>query len=92
MDRCGGCLCCLDSHFNIIVSGLYFGVTVPVQPMKVIGAYAVATDPTPSQILASSLLMGLFLLIIGLTGAIETIKKHTPHAVIRGGSYPQGRF
>lgn len=70
--------------FFLIVSGLYFCVTVPVQPMKVIGAYAVATALTPSQILASSLLMGLFLLIIGLTGAIEVIKKHTPHAVIRG--------
>ncbi len=67
-----------------IVSGLYFGVTVPVQPMKVIGAYAVATALTPSQILASSLLMGVFLLFIGLTGAIESIKKYTPHSVIRG--------
>lgn len=67
-----------------IVSGLYFGVTVPVQPMKVIGAYAIATALTPSQILASSLLMGIFLLIIGLTGAIEIIKKYTPHSVIRG--------
>ncbi len=67
-----------------IISGLYFDVTVPVQPMKVIGAYAIATALTPSQILASSLLMGIFLLIIGLTGAIETIKKHTPTAVIRG--------
>jgi len=67
-----------------IVSGLYFGVTVPVQPMKVIGAYAIATALTPSQVLASSLLMGIFLLFIGATGAIETIKKHTPHSVVRG--------
>ncbi len=52
--------------------------------MKVIGAYAIATALTPSQILASSLLMGIFLLIIGLTGAIEIIKKYTPHSVIRG--------
>lgn len=27
-----------------VVSGIYFGITVPVQPMKVIGAYAVATS------------------------------------------------
>ncbi|WP_304511778.1 putative sulfate/molybdate transporter [Desulfobacula sp.] len=67
-----------------IISGLYFDVTVPVQPMKVIGAYAIATALTPSQILASSLLMGIFLLIIGLTGAIETIRKYTPKSVIRG--------
>ena len=67
-----------------IMSGIYFGVTVPVQPMKVIGAYAIATALTPSQILASSLLIGGFLLIIGLTGAIDTIRKITPKSVIRG--------
>ena len=67
-----------------IVSGLYFGITVPVQPMKVIGAYAIATSLSASKIMASTLLMGVFLLIIGLTGAIELIKKYTPKAVIRG--------
>lgn len=67
-----------------ILSGIFFGVTVPVQPMKVIGAYAIATAMEPSQILASSLLMGVFLLIVGLTGAIEFIRKITPKAAIRG--------
>lgn len=67
-----------------ILSGLYFGLTVPVQPMKVIGAYAIATAMAPEQILASCLLMGVFLLIVGLTGAIDLIGKITPKAVIRG--------
>ncbi len=67
-----------------ILSGVFFGVTVPVQPMKVIGAYAIATSMTAPQILSSSLLMGIFLLIIGLTGAIEVIQKYTPKSVIRG--------
>lgn len=67
-----------------IISGLFFGVTVPVQPMKVIGAYAIATAMDPSQILASSLLMGAFLLLVGLTGAIEFIRKITPKSAIRG--------
>ncbi|WDP91470.1 MAG: sulfate permease [Desulfobacter sp.] len=67
-----------------ILSGICFGVTVPVQPMKVIGAYAIATAMAPSQIMASSLLMGCFLLIVGLTGAIEVIRKITPKSTIRG--------
>ncbi|HMA67858.1 MAG TPA: putative sulfate/molybdate transporter, partial [Desulfosalsimonadaceae bacterium] len=67
-----------------LVSGMYFGITVPVQPMKVIGAYAIATAMSPEQILASSLLMGVFLLIIGITGAIDLIRKATPQPVIRG--------
>lgn len=67
-----------------IVSGIYFGITVPVQPMKVIGAYAIATSMDPSQILASALLMGIFLLLVGLTGAIDLIRRVTPKSVIRG--------
>lgn len=67
-----------------IVSGIYFGVTVPVQPMKVIGAYAIATSMNASQISASSLLMAVPLLVLGLTGAIEAIRKMTPKSVIRG--------
>ncbi len=67
-----------------ILSGLVFGVTVPVQPMKVIGAYAIATSVSSSQILASSLLMSLFLLLIGATGAIRLISRYTPRSVIRG--------
>jgi SulP family sulfate permease len=67
-----------------ILSGMYYGITVPVQPMKVIGAYAIATAMSASQILASSLLMGIFLLLVGLTGAIDLIRKWTPKSVIRG--------
>ncbi|MGD9106197.1 MAG: putative sulfate/molybdate transporter [Desulfobacterales bacterium] len=67
-----------------VFSGIYFGITVPVQPMKVIGAYAIATAMSADQILASSLLMGFFLLIIGITGAIDIISKVTPRSVIRG--------
>lgn len=67
-----------------ILSGMYFGITVPVQPMKVIGAYAIATAMSADQILASSLLMAIFLLIVGMTGAIDAIRKWTPKSVIRG--------
>ncbi len=70
--------------FFYIFSGIYFGVTVPVQPMKVIGAYAIATSMSASQISASALMMGGLLLTLGLTGGIEAIRKLTPKAVIRG--------
>ncbi len=67
-----------------ILSGMYYGIPVPVQPMKVIGAYAIATAMTPSQVLASAALMGLFLLIIGGTNAITLIGRYTPKPVVRG--------
>jgi SulP family sulfate permease len=67
-----------------ILSGLYYGVTVPVQPMKVIGAYAIAMGLSASQVAASGALIALFLLIIGATGAVTFIGKYTPKAVVRG--------
>ncbi len=67
-----------------VISGAYFGVTVPVQPMKVIAAYAIATGLSSKQVQASGLLMALFLFIIGITGAITLIGRYIPKPVVRG--------
>ncbi len=67
-----------------IFSGVYFRVTSPVEPMKVIGAYAIATGITATQIQASSLWIFLFLLVIGGTGVITLIGRYIPRPVIRG--------
>jgi SulP family sulfate permease len=67
-----------------IFSGLYFRVTSPVEPMKVIGAYAVATGISASQIQASCLLIFLFLVIIGGSGFITLAGRYIPKPVIRG--------
>ena len=73
-----------------ILCGIYFGIPIPIQPMKVIGAYAVATAMSASQILASGALMGLLLLIIGATGAITVLGKYIPKAVVRGVQFSTG--
>ena len=67
-----------------LLAGAYYGVPVPVQPMKVIGSYAIAMSLTPDQIMASGLLMGLLLLLIGLSGLMAPIGRAIPKAVIRG--------
>ncbi len=67
-----------------ILAGIYFGITVPIQPMKVIGAYAIATGLDTSQILAAGVLMGIGLLIIGGTGAVTILGRYTPKSVVRG--------
>ena len=67
-----------------VFAGLYFKVTSPVEPMKVIGAYAIATGITAGQIQASSLWIFLFLLVIGGTGIITLIGRYIPKPVIRG--------
>jgi SulP family sulfate permease len=67
-----------------ILAGCYFGITVPVQPMKVIGAYAIATAMNPSQIMAAGALMCITLLLIGLTDIVTLVGRHTPKSVVRG--------
>jgi SulP family sulfate permease len=67
-----------------ILAGLYFGLTVPVQPMKVIGAYALATALSPGQITAAGLIVGAALLVVGGTNIITPIGRLIPKPVIRG--------
>ncbi len=67
-----------------VLTGAYYGVTVSIQPMKVIGAYAIATAMTTDQVVAATILMGLVLLVLGLTGIIDIIGKYTPKSVTRG--------
>jgi SulP family sulfate permease len=67
-----------------ILAGIYFGVPTPVQPMKVISAYAIAAGLSASQITGAGLLIGLFLLIIGGTGIITVIGRYIPKSVVRG--------
>ena len=67
-----------------ILAGIYFGVTVPVQPMKVVGAYAIAMGLSTSQIMAASLWLAGIFIVIGATGAMDLIGKYTPKPVVRG--------
>lgn len=67
-----------------IASGLYFRVTSPVEPMKIIAAYAIASNLSIAEIQASGLIMALFLLVIGSTGFISTLAEKIPLSVIRG--------
>lgn len=67
-----------------IISGLYFKVTVPVQPMKIISAYAIAMGLSPLQIASASLWMGIFTLVLGITGLIHLIGRYTPKSTVRG--------
>jgi SulP family sulfate permease len=74
----------LSIGFFYILSGYYFGLPVPVQPMKVVGAYAIATGLTAQQISASGAWLAIILLIAGITGLINIIGRYTPKSVIRG--------
>ena len=67
-----------------IGAGLYYRLPTPVQPMKTIGAYAIATAAAPGQVTAAGLLMAASLLFIGGSGLINAIGRWTPRAAVRG--------
>jgi len=67
-----------------VLTGLYFRTTVPVQPMKAIGAYAIAMALTPVQISTAGLMVGAIMLVLGLTGLIDLAGRLVPRPVVRG--------
>jgi len=73
-----------------IATGLYYKTVVPVEPMKAISGVAITLGLSQTQIAASGLIMGLFLLFIGLTRLIELIGKYTPKSTIRGVQFAVG--
>jgi SulP family sulfate permease len=67
-----------------ILAGLYFRVPVAVQPMKVIGGYAIAAGMTPHQVVSSGLWVGVLVLFLGVTGLIGIVRRYTPKSTVRG--------
>ena len=67
-----------------IASGLYYRTPFPIQPMKAIGAAAVAGGISPAALFASGLTTGLFWLLAGMTGAIRPISRLATRPVVRG--------
>lgn len=69
-----------------IIGGLYFKTPIPVQPMKAIGAMAIAhpENITPEMIWGSGIFTAVFWLIMGITGAVSWLYKITAKPITRG--------
>ncbi len=68
----------------LLASGLYYRTPLPIQPMKAIGAAAVAGGIGPAALFGAGLTTGLFWLLAGATGAIRPIAKLATKPVVRG--------
>lgn len=69
-----------------IASGLYYRLPIPVQPLKVVSAIAIAFPAkiTLSIMSATGLLVGAILLILAGTGLIEAIARLFTRPIVRG--------
>jgi MFS superfamily sulfate permease-like transporter len=68
----------------LLASGLYYRTPMPIQPMKAIGAAAIAGGISPAALYGSGLTTGLFWLLAGVTGMLRPIAKLATKPVVRG--------
>lgn len=69
--------------FNVL-TGLTFSIPMAVQPMKAIAAVAITEHLGLREILAAGATVSLVVLVLGLSGLVDTIQRWVPKAVVRG--------
>lgn len=67
-----------------IGAGLYYKLPIPVQPLKVVAAIAIASQMDAATIAASGYLMGVILLFIAVTGIVDALAKLFTKPIVRG--------
>lgn len=67
-----------------IVTGLVYRLPMPIEPMKVLAAMAIAGHWPPSLVYASGFAMGIIWLLFAATNLIGWVAKWTPQPVIWG--------
>jgi sulfate permease, SulP family len=69
-----------------LITGYYYRLPVPVQPLKAVGAIAIAYPLliTESVIGASGIIFGVVLLILSISGTVNALAKIFTQPVVRG--------
>lgn len=67
-----------------LITGLTFAIPMPVQPMKAIATVAIAEGLNESQIITAGILTGVVILVLAVTGLIDSLKRAIPKSVVRG--------
>ncbi|XP_054789269.1 molybdate transporter 1-like [Prosopis cineraria] len=77
--------------FYNFITGAIYGVPMPVQPMKSIAAESLSNPSfAVPEIMASGILTGGVLLLLGITGLMRLVYKFIPLCVVRGIQLAQG--
>jgi sulfate permease, SulP family len=69
-----------------LMTGFYYRLPIPVQPLKAVGAIAIAypSQITESVIGAGGILFGSLLLVLSITGMVDRLAKLFTQPVVRG--------
>ena len=68
----------------LIGSGLFYGLPMAVQPMKLVGAILLTGELGAPEIAATGLVIGAVMLVLGLSGAIGPLARLIPSSVTAG--------
>jgi xanthine/uracil permease len=67
-----------------VASGLWYRLPMPVQPLKAMAAIVIAGQVTSPVLMAGGLVVGLAMLVLSQTGALDWIARVLPRVVVRG--------
>ncbi|MEI7759531.1 MAG: putative sulfate/molybdate transporter [Thermoleophilia bacterium] len=68
----------------LLVVAAVYRLPVPVQPLKALGAIAIAQGLGANEIAAAAILMGIIFLVVGCTGLVDLAGRAFPKPLIRG--------
>ena len=68
----------------LIGTGLFYGLPMPVQPMKAVSAVILTDGLRPGEVAAVGMMLGVVLLVLGATGAIGRFARLIPQSVSTG--------
>jgi len=68
----------------LIATGLFYGLPLPVQPMKAISAVILTGGLRPGEVAAAGVMMGAVLFVLGATGWIGRLARVIPQSVSAG--------
>ncbi len=66
-----------------IVSGFIFKIPIPIQPMKIIAAVAIAEELPSEVIMAAGITIGVVMVLLAWGGLIDLLNKIIPKSIIR---------
>jgi len=67
-----------------LATAIHYRLPIPVQPMKAVVAVMLTTEISPATLASSGVLIGLTLLVLGLTGWISWLARLVPQSVLAG--------
>ena len=68
----------------LISTGLFYGLPLPVQPMKAVSAVIMTGGLRPGEVAAAGIMIGSVLLALGITGWIGKLARAIPQSVSAG--------